>query len=162
MHPYLSYTLAEYQETDFEIDLEIINQHAKEYVKENGVEAYITSYYKPKAPINEFLAEQFRPLLKTRLPDFQLIHTWYQRYKSFDSFNLHDHGSNARICGVFYLDDIGSTTFLNPNYLHPNQSTIINIASKRNKLVVFSSWIPHYVMPHRKEDERTIIAFNLK
>lgn len=161
LHPYLSYILTE-QQTGFEFNTEAINQHAKDYVKENGNEAYVTSFYQSKAPINQFLVEQFTPLLKKYLPDFQLISAWYQRYKSFDSFNLHDHGSNAKVCGIFYLDDVGCTTFLNPNYLLPNQSTIINIASEKNKLVIFSSWIPHYVMPHRKKDERTIISFNLK
>ena len=156
-------------------DLDFLNTHTNTYKRIVGVAGYVTSFQQNQPnvgtinkEVNERLIDMWNKPLSQFIPGYKIKHAWYQRYKENDMFNLHNHGefseSSQSLSAVIHCDNIGSTIFLNPNYLHSNNPELTTRTNSiAGQLLVFSSWIPHYVPPHRiSGEERTIIAFNLR
>lgn len=93
------------------------------------------------------------------------------------SFNRPHIHSDSVFSGVYYVDcvaDSGSIVFLHPSIAQKillNESTLENftefsaatnsVSPEIGKLIIFPSWLEHYVEPNSKLEERISIAFNI-
>jgi uncharacterized protein (TIGR02466 family) len=106
---------------------------------------------------------------------------WFHLTRRGGHFGLHHHPM-ASWSGVYCVDEgrhdapasgSGRLSFMNPNslygsYLDPANSSLMNPFSFSNhgfdlqagQLVLFPSWLQHYVLPFQGEGERVTVAFN--
>jgi hypothetical protein len=77
---------------------------------------------------------------------------WWNYYNKGEYQEYHQHG-NYTYSAILYLTESNSdTVFCHNGMTH-------HVKSEKNKLVIFPSWLAHYVQPC-EEDERASIAFN--
>lgn len=100
-----------------------------------------------------------------------ITNMWVNRYMKDAEIHNHIH-SNSLLSGVFYFDEIGGTIFNNPvgdvkdmvkedfvvNTM--SNSNSMTIASKKNTLVIFPSWIRHGSVPNPTDTPRYSLSFN--
>jgi len=97
---------------------------------------------------------------------------------SQNNFNILHHHPNSIISGVYYLKvplNSGKLVFLHPSYQtfmydwnncntngfnHYNSSKF-EIEPKKDFLILFPSWLNHYVEPNNNKDLRISISFNM-
>jgi len=95
-------------------------------------------------------------------------------YKDFNISHIHP---NSCISGVFYvqyLKESGQIVFENPlksyigyawdskvNVYNQNTSSVWKIIPEENKLLLFPSFLNHYVEPNLSKDKRISISFNI-
>ena len=104
---------------------------------------------------------------------FVITTSWLVKIKKdkTNSYHYHNH-KNSFLSGIVYLnnDDFGGTKFCNFNqksfYVIPNQWNCFNsetydIVYEKNKLVLFPSYLPHQIIPHKSKKTRLSIAFNV-
>ena len=100
---------------------------------------------------------------------------WININRDKDSNNPHAH-PGAFFSGVYYIKaspQAGAITFMHPVATHPytipygvnERETGYNISSyieqpEPGKLVIFPSWLIHYVQPNRSGQDRISLAFN--
>ena len=105
---------------------------------------------------------------------------WVNTYKEHDYQEIHDHAfPGSTISAVYILelpegDDIGGQLVLDcPNYNIIQSSGMEQIFNQwqyqrfipelePGKLILFPSWIPHYVLPNKTNKRRATIAANFK
>ena len=109
--------------------------------------------------------------------NFSILNMWanVNEYKDFNSIHLHQ---NSFISGVYYLQtpkDCGNLIFKHPcshleydwnsnNFINHNEynSPLYNIVAKKGDLILFPSWLEHYVEPNlNKKEQRISMAFNI-
>jgi uncharacterized protein (TIGR02466 family) len=109
--------------------------------------------------------------------NFSILNMWanINEYKDFNNLHLHQ---NSFISGVYYLQtpkDCGNLVFKHPcshleydwsssNFKHHNEynSPLYNFIPKKGDLILFPSWLEHYVEPNlNKKEQRISIAFNI-
>ena len=117
---------------------------------------------------------EFCSLKKTR---YNIINMWanINKYKDYNLPHIHH---NSIISGSFYLKtpkNCGRIVFYHPSenrYYDWNLNTLDKITNKncneysldveKNMLLLFPSWLKHYVEPNlNKKEERISIAFNI-
>ncbi len=82
------------------------------------------------------------------------------------SYNAH-HIHEGILSGVFYLQvpqDSGRLILCNPavrSHSHPIRNKDYPIQPERLALILFPSWLEHYVEPSNSDDERISISFNI-
>lgn len=87
---------------------------------------------------------------------------WLQSYNYNDYFDVHNHGTSGT-SGIIYLDNIGGTVFVNPNFKNQHKYIRYFNKSDENTLITFPSYLPHYVPTHlQKDKKRNVISFNSK
>jgi len=115
---------------------------------------------------------------KLDLEDKSILQNMWINKNYFKDYNiLHNH-PNSCISGVFYIQcskKSGSINFQNPstdgigyswenkikNY-NNNTSSVWSINPNPNQLLLFPSYLKHYVKPNLTKDERISISFNLQ
>lgn len=95
----------------------------------------------------------FNNLMKELGNEFKYTYVnWWNYYNKGEYQEYHHHG-NYTYSAILYLTDSNSdTVFCHKGMTH-------HVKSEKNKLVIFPSWLAHYVQPC-EEDERASIAFN--
>jgi uncharacterized protein (TIGR02466 family) len=104
-----------------------------------------------------------------------LTNLWFNINKGKDSNIAHMHAFCV-LSGVFYVnadENCGDLVVLNPfnvtsfikkkyfNNSNPYNSTDFSIPPKNNLLVMFPSWLVHYVKPNLSNTDRISFAFDL-
>ena len=123
---------------------------------------------------NGFVAELNVILRDTYNASFEISNgddIWYQEYGPNAFIEPHQHIGNLqcdifeppniwRYSGLVNITDIGSTTFMNPNFaaFAPHK---INIKSEQGDVLLFPSNLWHYTTPHNYQDRvRAVFSFN--
>lgn len=97
--------------------------------------------------------------------DLQFLEMWAM-VNTKHSYNAH-HIHEGLISGVFYLQtpkDCGRLILCNPairSQNHPIRNKDYPIAPERLALILFPSWLEHYVEPSQTDEERIAISFNI-
>ncbi len=102
-------------------------------------------------PILKNLREQVISILD----DKKLIlgNNWAQLYNNKDLHEIHTH-TKCDYSGIIYIQGDSPTIFYNQNYEKYFEKF------KKNKMILFPSWIPHEVKPLQSNENRLIISFN--
>ena len=102
----------------------------------------------------------------------QVTETWGNVLNKGDGHPVHTH-SNHVFSGVFYLTDGNPTIFMDPrpaadcfslNYKQDSEwfyGSRVTAPAVPNTLIIFPSWLGHFVMPNRTEEVRKSISFNI-
>jgi len=108
--------------------------------------------------------------------DLNISNIWFNINKYKDSNSLHTHPFSI-LSGVFYVKtpkNCGELVFFNPvrissfienlnfNGYNPHNSTDTKITPQENILIIFPSWLEHYVKPNMSKQDRISFSFNLK
>ena len=133
------------------------------------------STYRPEALSNKVLelSKKYIDELKYEYEDHYITDMWSNMLRRGETHRPHTHSNNL-VSGVFYLhcnDDSPALTFIDPRpqttVLQPQQkeytrenSTIWQVPAKINRMVLFPSWLQHYV-PKNNSHDRISISFNV-
>ena len=112
--------------------------------------------------------------LKFEYEEHYITGMWSNILKPGETHSPHTHSNNL-VSGVFYLqsnDNSPAITFIDPrpqtSVLQPQQteytkdnSTMYFYPAKVNRMVLFPSWLQHYVPKNNSNDDRISIAFNV-
>ncbi len=109
--------------------------------------------------------------LKFVYDDFEITEMWANVTKKGENHKVHTHQNNI-YSGVIYLESGSSIRFLDPrpaaNVLSPEMkeynsenSNICGFPSTENTMLLFPSWLQHYVPRNVSSERRTSISFNL-
>jgi uncharacterized protein (TIGR02466 family) len=121
--------------------------------------------------------------VNTLLKEFKLVdnayieNMWVNINQKHDFNKLHDH-PNCILSGVFYVsapDNCGKIFFKNPNPLvkhYINRKFILEhnhltsgdwwFQPQDGMILIFPSWLEHFVLPNESDSDRISIAFNTK
>lgn len=95
--------------------------------------------------------------------EVHMFNVWVQKYNQYQYHDMHVHTPNSDFSFIYYVDcteDSGKTIFFNPG--HPYVTTHkITVKPVKNRLVIFSALLPHYVEPN-KDTKRLVVSGNLK
>lgn len=95
---------------------------------------------------------------------FEYCNSWFQAYKENDIHSLHIHGlMDFEYSLVFYLQTSEKSSeikFYNPGYPYCYYKDYV-FTPKENDLFIFSSFVPHEVLPN-KDNKRISLAANIK
>jgi len=105
--------------------------------------------------------------------DLVITDMWANILKPGETHRIHTH-SNNMVSGVFYVkaNKTSGIMFTDPrpqsNVLCPDVSkqtmdnaNVVNYMSEKNRLIMFPSWLSHYVPINMTKEDRISIAFNL-
>jgi uncharacterized protein (TIGR02466 family) len=112
--------------------------------------------------------------LKFEYEEHYITGMWSNILKPGETHSPHTHSNNL-VSGVFYLqsnDNSPAITFIDPrpqtSVLQPqstehtkDNSTMYFYPAKVNRMVLFPSWLQHYVPKNNSNDDRISIAFNV-
>ena len=102
----------------------------------------------------------------------EISETWGNVLRKGEDHPIHTH-SNHVFSGVFYLTDGNPTIFMDPrpaadcfslNYKQDSEwfyGSRVTAPAVPNTLIIFPSWLGHFVMPNRTEEVRKSISFNI-
>lgn len=97
--------------------------------------------------------------------DLQFLEMWAMVNTKYN-YNAH-HIHEGLISGVFYLqvpENSGRLIFCNPavrSQYHPIRNKNFPIEPERLALILFPTWLEHYVEPSKTDEERIAISFNI-
>ena len=97
--------------------------------------------------------------------DLHFLEMWAMVNQKY-SYNAH-HIHEGVLSGVFYLqvpEDSGRLIMCNPavrSHCHPIRNKDYLIQPERLALILFPSWLEHYVEPSNSNSERISISFNI-
>lgn len=90
---------------------------------------------------------------------------WYQKYQRGQYHGIHNHGP-VGWSGIFYAkfnaQEHSGTEFYAPFSLPTGEMCKTQISVKEGDMIIFPSYLPHQVLPVDSDEERAIIAFNIK
>ena len=112
--------------------------------------------------------------LKYEYEEMYITGMWSNILKPGETHSPHTHSNNL-LSGVFYLqsnDNSPAITFIDPrpqaSVLQPQQTeytkdngTLYFYPAKVNRMVLFPSWLQHYVPKNNSNENRISIAFNV-
>ena len=140
-----------------------------------GYDAKWQSTYRPEALSNKALelSKKYIDELKYEYEDHYITDMWSNILRTGETHRPHTHSNNL-VSGVFYLhcnDDSPAINFIDPRpqttVLQPQQkeytrenSTTWQVPAKINRMVLFPSWLQHYV-PKNNSHDRISISFNV-
>jgi len=100
-----------------------------------------------------------------RSNEFEFLEMWAMVNTKYN-YNAH-HVHEGIISGVFYLqvpEDSGRLILSNPavrSQNHPIRNKDYPIQPERLALILFPSWLEHYVEPCKSDQQRVAISFNI-
>ena len=113
-------------------------------------------------------------VLKYNVEDIVITDMWATVLKSGEHHPAHTHSNNF-LSGTYYLhsDQGASIMFQDPRpaagVILPRMTeqtianaTLLTYASKRNRAIIFPSWLPHYVKPNKSTNKRISLAWNIQ
>ena len=130
--------------------------------------------YKPLGKKVLELSKEYIEDLKFEFDDHYITGMWSNILKPGEFHSPHTHSNNL-VSGVFYLqtnDNSPAITFLDPrpqsSVLQPQakehnifNSTMFFYPAKVNRMILFPSWLEHYVPQNDTKFSRVSIAFNV-
>ena len=130
--------------------------------------------YKPLGKKVLELSKEYIEDLKFEFDDHYITGMWSNILKPGEFHSPHTHSNNL-VSGVFYLqtnEDSPAITFLDPrpqsSVLQPQakeynifNSTMFFYPAKVNRMILFPSWLEHYVPQNDTKFSRVSIAFNV-
>ena len=106
--------------------------------------------------------------------DIKITGMWGNILKHGETHSPHTHSNNF-LSGVFYLESDAKTgiTFVDPrpaaDVLVPRKkkktnenSNLLSYISKQNRLIIFPSWLVHWVPINKSKRDRISISFNIQ
>lgn len=124
-----------------------------------------------------FYANAYYKTLKGKESKSIIIKSLWVNVNHTYSFNLTHTHPNSFVSGVFYIkvpENSGRLCFDHPcatkqhewqdddfDELNILNCTTYNIAPQENRLLLFPSWLPHYVEHNKNEEDRISISFNI-
>jgi len=106
--------------------------------------------------------------------DIKITGMWGNILKHGETHSPHTHSNNF-LSGVFYLESDAETgiIFSDPrpaaNVLMPRKKTktnensnLLSYTSKQNRLIIFPSWLVHWVPINKSKRDRISISFNIQ
>ncbi len=160
------------------------------YKEKSNSAGRVVSNYKGWQSDNVVNAPELQPLLEKLNEQVALIHNYYNfkatkkqsitdvwiNINSKDSINLAHKHPGAFLSGVYYIKankDSGNIIFMNPIEAHEyvikqdmyDANNGFNSAKwweepYPGKLIIFPSWLTHYVNPNESNEDRISLAFN--
>jgi len=97
--------------------------------------------------------------------DIKILEMW-ANVNNKNNFNIH-HVHEGIISGVFYLqvpENSGRLILCNPairSHNHPIRCKDFPIKPQKLALIMFPSWLEHYVEPNQSDEPRISISFNI-
>lgn len=124
-----------------------------------------------------FYANAYCKTLKGKESKSIIIKSLWVNVNHTHSFNLTHTHPNSFVSGVFYIkvpENSGRLCFDHPcatkqhewqdddfDELNILNCTTYNIAPQENRLLLFPSWLPHYVEHNKNKEDRISISFNI-
>ena len=112
--------------------------------------------------------------LQYEYDDIEITGMWGNILKPGETHAPHTHSNNF-LSGVFYLESDAKTgiTFVDPrpaaDVLVPRKkkktnenSNLLSYISKQNRLIIFPSWLVHWVPINKSKRDRISISFNIQ
>ena len=112
--------------------------------------------------------------LNYNIQDIEITGMWGNILKTGETHPPHTHSNNF-LSGVFYLESDAETgiIFSDPrpaaNVLMPRKKTktnensnLLSYISKQNRLIIFPSWLVHWVPINKSKRDRISISFNIQ
>ena len=157
------------------LEEEYIKSMGNDILSFKGYDAKWQSTYRPEALFNKALelSKKYIDELKYEYEDHYITDMWSNILRTGETHRPHTHSNNI-VSGVFYLhcnDESPALTFIDPRpqttVLQPQQkeytrenSTTWQVPAKINRMVLFPSWLQHYV-PKNNSHDRISISFNV-
>ena len=103
---------------------------------------------------------------------FEITSMWANVLKTNENFHAHTHANNY-LSGVYYVQTKNThINFLDPrpqsNVIRPAvknynilNSSVLLLSATENKLILFPSWLQHYVSPNKDKEPRISVSFNI-
>tara|TARA_R100000322_G_C5404824_1_gene182299 strand:+ start:219 stop:815 length:597 start_codon:yes stop_codon:yes gene_type:complete len=103
---------------------------------------------------------------------FEITSMWANVLKTNENFHAHTHANNY-LSGVYYVQTKNThINFLDPrpqsNVIRPAvknynilNSSVLLLAANENKLILFPSWLQHYVSSNKDKEPRISVSFNI-
>ena len=103
---------------------------------------------------------------------FEITSMWANVLKTNENFHAHTHANNY-LSGVCYVQTKNThINFLDPrpqsNVIRPAvknynilNSSVLLLTANENKLILFPSWLQHYVSSNKDKEPRISVSFNI-
>jgi uncharacterized protein (TIGR02466 family) len=103
---------------------------------------------------------------------FEITSMWANVLKTNENFHAHTHANNY-LSGVYYVQTKNThINFLDPrpqsNVIRPAvnnynifNSSVLLLSATENKLILFPSWLQHYVSSNKDKEPRISVSFNI-
>jgi hypothetical protein len=128
--------------------------HKPELVKKGYQSEYLSrSTYPQFEPLLDVVESKINLLSNKQ---YKIIHYWYIIYGKNGEQMWHHHGG-ADLSAVYYPQGTVSSPIQFKNY-----ESVIDIETKKNTLLVFSSNALHKVATSNSDEERIVFSFNLE
>ena len=99
--------------------------------------------------------------------NLNLVESWVQSYKKNNHHIIHTH-PNSVYSGIIYVKGCDNGT----KFLHPYGGMLESVSNRfnhifdnkfvENTMILFPSFVSHYVEKHTSKNERIVISFNTK
>ena len=112
--------------------------------------------------------------LQYKVDGIQITDMWANVLKPGETHQPHTHSNNF-LSGVFYLDaeETSGITFQDPrpaaHVIQPsriktdsNNASLLNYQSKTNRIIIFPSWLVHWVPINQSTRDRISISWNIQ
>ena len=113
--------------------------------------------------------------LDYKADEIEITDMWANVLKQHETHQPHTHSNNF-LSGVFYLDADETTpgiTFQDPRpganvilprkkFDHMNNANLLNYKAKTNRIIIFPSWLVHWVPTNKSTKDRISISWNIQ
>ena len=157
------------------LEEECIKSMGNDILSFKGYNTKWQNTYEPEALSNKALelSKKYIDELKYEYEDLYITDMWSNILRIGETHRPHTHSNNL-VSGIFYIqcnDDSPAINFIDPRpqttVLQPQQkeytkenSTTWQVPAKINRMVLFPSWLQHYV-PKNNSYDRISISFNV-
>ena len=131
------------------------------YLNKNGT--HLTIDYLTKIPEFKPLIDEINNLVQNQFqdPNLKILDIWGNIAFPLTQDNIHHHSdSSHKMSGVLYLNtpkDSGNIFFVNPGNLNLKS----NFVPSLKDIILFPSYLPHYVGINLSKEDRISIAFDI-
>mgnify|MGYP001239610071 FL=1 len=157
------------------LEEECIKSMGNDILSFKGYNTKWQNTYEPEALSNKALelSKKYIDELKYEYEDLYITDMWSNILRIGETHRPHTHSNNL-VSGIFYIqcnDDSPAINFIDPRpqttVLQPQQkeytkenSTTWQVPAKINRMVLFPSWLQHYV-PKNNSYDRISVSFNV-
>lgn len=108
--------------------------------------------------------------LRTDFPGCEELYlklAWFQNYIKGSTHYIHNHGNlgYSGICYIKYNQEVHNPAIFVGSYNHPLHNYLIEYKPsniKEGTMLIFPSFVNHYVPVNHSDEERIILSFNLR
>lgn len=147
--------------------LSLVDWENPEYTNDEQFSDYDADNCSPYMDaFREIMEEELTTFVSSQRISFSFQNVWAQRYRKQNYMRVHTHGSigfSAVLFAEFDPNEHTATTFFGPvknPITDVDQSFTPHVTE--GTLLLFPKYLPHYVVPHVSEKDRTIFSFNLE